>query len=549
MDDMLNNNTMENSENLASENQEQQTNTENQDVTTATTEEVAVSSAGGTDEASSTEDENHANSAEEDAGNDEDSESDDDEDEATADDSAANNPDIPRDEMAVALINQKIGENIILYGVPGCGKSHTIQHNFPAPDTCKTRVVFHQDYTYSDFVGQILPKTDSAGNISYDFKAGPFTEILKQAKNDTKNMYYLIVEEINRGNAPAIFGDLFQLLDRNDKGVSEYGIYNADMAKHIYGDETAEIKIPANLTILATMNTADQNVFTLDTAFKRRWRMCCIRNNVDSWSKNPKICNTNVRWKEFVKKINNLIVDNNEGTLSNEDKRLGIFFVKPNDLNNMQLFAEKVLMYLWNDAFKYNRDKVFKSDAKTLEDLIDEFYVKGFEIFVDELKFNTSITPSNKLKITAPATAVTLGGGSSSGGTKMSVPDRLKMIEAKDPALYKLYEDIRDEVKKRIPKLEEGDNYAAWNMISFRTNPIDHSRKYFAVFQFQPDNRKWVLFVDDSSELRKLPSTSFEKVSGQPLPFMLSMNSSTDPIQIADAIEGSYKTLKAQFKP
>ena len=455
-----------------------------------------------------------------------------------------------QDEVAVALINQKIGENIILYGVPGCGKSHTIQHNFPAPGICKTRVVFHQDYTYSDFVGQILPQTDAAGNISYVFKAGPFTEILKQAKNDTGNMYYLIVEEINRGNAPAIFGDLFQLLDRNDKGVSEYGIYNADMAKHIYGDETVEIKIPANLTLLATMNTADQNVFTLDTAFKRRWRMCCIRNNVDGWSKSSKICNTKVSWKDFVKKINHLIVDNSEGTLSNEDKRLGIFFVKPNDLKNKQLFAEKVLMYLWNDAFRYNRDKVFKSDAKTLEDLIGEFYDKGFEIFVDELKFDTTEKPTNTLKITAPATAVITGGGSSSGGTKMSVPDRLKRVEAKDPTLHKLYEDIRDEVKKRIPTTEEGGNYGDWRMISFRTNPKDHDRAYFAVFQFQPDNRKLVLFINDSSELHKLPSASFEYVgTSQPLPYMLSINSGADPIQIADVIEGSYIALKAKFKP
>ena len=142
------------------------------------------------------------------------------------------------------------------------------------------RVVFHPDYTYSDFVGQILPRVekDKDGNdkLKYVFTPGPFTKLLKNAQNDPGNYYYLVIEELNRGNAPAIFGEVFQLLDRKDEedfsieevGESEYGISNYEVAKEVYGDEKHQVRIPSNMFILATMNTADQNVFTLDTAFQ-----------------------------------------------------------------------------------------------------------------------------------------------------------------------------------------------------------------------------------------------------------------------------------------
>lgn len=172
----------------------------------------------------------------------------------------------------------KGGVNVLLYGVPGCGKSHEIKTKYCNDKKYMERVVFHPDYTYSDFVGQILPKTDGV-TISYPFTEGSFTTILRKAIHDPGHMYYLVIEEINRGNAPAIFGEVFQLLDRED-GTSEYGINNFDIARCVYGAgmEEEEIKIPSNLTILATMNTADQNVFTLDTAFKRRWSLRNIKN-------------------------------------------------------------------------------------------------------------------------------------------------------------------------------------------------------------------------------------------------------------------------------
>lgn len=297
--------------------------------------------------------------------------------------------------------------NILLYGVPGCGKSHTIKEDYCKDSKYMERTVFHPDYTYSDFVGQILPKTkkDEHGNdaISYIFTPGPFTRILKAANSDKSHSYYLIIEEINRGNAPAIFGDIFQLLDRYDEadkednptiniGESAYSINNADIAKEVYGDDEHPVTIPANLFIIATMNTADQNVFTLDTDFKRRWKMKSIPNNIaDCKHANNNICDRNVSWAEFATKINDRILEYGDGNLSSEDTRLGGYFVKANELNDSSAFAEKVLMYLWNDAFKFDREKIFKNKYRSLEELITAFKKDAFDVFVDNLNFDNSL--------------------------------------------------------------------------------------------------------------------------------------------------------------
>jgi len=281
----------------------------------------------------------------------------------------------------------KTGENIILYGVPGCGKSHKIKTEYCDNKDYMERVVFHPDYTYSDFIGQILPENDN-GHISYPFIPGPFTRVLTKAEADPDNNYYLIIEELNRGNAPAIFGEIFQLLDRVD-GVSEYGINNADIALKVYGDADHQVRLPKNLFILATMNTADQNVFTLDTAFKRRWKMRSITNDINGcfFGGRP-ICNSNVSWKSFLKTINEKIIELGEGSIGSEDKRLGAYFVQPGELSDIDAFAEKVLMYLWNDAFKYEHEKIFKPQYKTLEQLISGFKNVLFGIFNDNVVFS-----------------------------------------------------------------------------------------------------------------------------------------------------------------
>ncbi|MFV0439666.1 MAG: McrB family protein [Lachnospirales bacterium] len=299
------------------------------------------------------------------------------------------------------------GENILLYGVPGSGKSWTIEHEYCENEKLMERLVFHPDYMYSDFVGQILPKVvkgeDGTEKVRYEFTPGPFTKILKRAYQDPTNAYYLVIEEINRGNAPAIFGEIFQLLDRVDedktseynvllrKCTSEYGITNANVAGVVYGDEDRKIRIPSNLSIVGTMNTSDQNVFTLDTAFQRRWIMRMIPNSFKNhkFAENT-ILDTRISWRQFCEAINEEILRKNN-IMSSEDKRLGAYFVSADDLSLVDIpntspieqkraehhnsrFAEKVLKYLWDDAFKFSHADTFDNKKyKSLEMIIDGF--------------------------------------------------------------------------------------------------------------------------------------------------------------------------------
>ena len=321
------------------------------------------------------------------------------------------------------------GCNVLLYGVPGSGKSYTIEHEYCRPTSRVERLVFHPDYTYSDFIGQILPAVDENGQVSYKFTAGPFTNILKESYKNPATEYILIIEEINRGNAPAIFGEVFQLLDRKIEyrevdddgfpiGTSEYGITNANIAKIVYGDEKHKVRIPSNLSIIGTMNTSDQNVFTLDTAFQRRWDMRLIENNfenVDPSLADATILDTYVTWKDFCTEINKIVVGNGVRMTSAEDKRLGAYFVHLRDLkfdermgdladgeydslrkkeSHKQLtdiekarlaevrdamkqnrkFPEKVIKYLWDDAFKFNREIIFETtEYQSLEQVIRAF--------------------------------------------------------------------------------------------------------------------------------------------------------------------------------
>lgn len=343
------------------------------------------------------------------------------------------------------------GKNILLYGVPGSGKSWTIEHEYVKPTSKVERLVFHPDYTYSDFVGQILPCVDEEGQVTYEFTPGPFTNILRDAYQNPKEEFILVIEEINRGNAPAIFGEIFQLLDRkvDDEGssnsypigTSEYGITNTNIATVVYGDPSHKVRIPSNLSIIGTMNTSDQNVFTLDTAFQRRWQMRLIENNfenVDPSFANMPILDTTVTWEKFCTEINKIIVGNGARTTSSEDKRLGAYFIHKRDLafddkmgdlkdgtydalrkkesaetiteeEKEQLaiirsammqnrrFPEKVIKYLWDDAFKFNREAVFDVGAyQSLEDVIRAFlYSSGrdrMNIFSESVRgaiFNT----------------------------------------------------------------------------------------------------------------------------------------------------------------
>ena len=327
-------------------------------------------------------------------------------------------------------------EQIIFYGVPGSGKSHEIKHKLETEyeipeqqqDVFVERTVFHPEYTNADFIGQIIPKLVQ-GKTDFVFKPGPFTSILKKALCDSQNRYVLIIEEINRGNAAAIFGELFQLLDRIDdasktashdgslntygKGWSEYFVMNSEINNYIRdSDDTFDgkaldingihfsantgIRLPPNLSILATMNSSDQNVFTLDNAFQRRWDMKLIENVFGDTEEEINQRNAfvdsakQITWEKFQTAINIKIgkMSEDAGLSSMEDKRLGCWFVKAvkqgNDyIISKDLFAEKVLKYLWDDAFKFCREKVF-NNYTNLESLTRDFKGdKEFSVFKD----------------------------------------------------------------------------------------------------------------------------------------------------------------------
>lgn len=290
--------------------------------------------------------------------------------------------DEPKKAEKISGVRKTGAENILLYGVPGAGKSHEIKTKYCSDEKYMERVVFHPDYMYSDFVGQILPRVekDESGNdkLKYVFIPGPFTKMLKKAENDPENYYYLVIEELNRGNAPAIFGEIFQLLDRKDEdefpaeevGESEYGISNYEVAKEVYEDAEHPVRIPSNMYILATMNTADQNVFTLDTAFQRRWNMKQIENNFEKSDHSKDIiAGTKVSWGAFATVINDMVIDINVDMASSEDKRLGTYFAKKKELEASR-FSEKVLKYLWDDAFKMDKTAIFNENCKSLEDVV-----------------------------------------------------------------------------------------------------------------------------------------------------------------------------------
>ena len=307
--------------------------------------------------------------------------------------------------------------NEIYYGVPGCGKSYKVDEIYNDKENKVIRTVFHPEYSYSDFVGQIVPLLTTVKDgdvdvkkISYEFKNGPFVEALIEAYKNKDRKVVLIIEEINRGNAAAIFGEIFQLLDRDENCASKYFINNDQITQALDkvlrpATSFSEIRIPGNLFVIATMNTSDQNVFTLDTAFKRRWDMKRISNNFngDYGSDLGKmyVPGSEITWKDFVDRINNYIVNNNRTGLYSEDKQIGAYFVGKNYLcekeneNNEAIakrFANKVLMYIWEDIARLNVSSWF-DEINSLEELFDKFekYAKdatkdSLEVFKDIFK-------------------------------------------------------------------------------------------------------------------------------------------------------------------
>ena len=352
----------------------------------------------------------------------------------------------------------------IYYGAPGTGKSKTIKDLTFGESVIRT--TFHPDSDYASFVGTYKPITEEVDlrdcygkkvidddtkevvkeeRIAYQFIPQAFLEAYVKAwkKLGSSKKQYLIIEEINRGNCAQIFGDLFQLLDRNEYGFSDYPIVadkdmqkylekefagweitNKDEINQLYGEANMvnlimkgeRLVLPSNLYIWATMNTSDQSLFPIDSAFKRRWdwKYVPIREGRDKETNAPLNWYINTgdkqyKWWSFISKVNELI-----GSLTNsEDKKLGYFFCKAKDGEiDADLFVSKVIFYLWNDVFKdYGfDDKDFQDEeGKILS--FDRFYqddngvtivnVANVELFLENLGVDEFISDEGEEYINA----------------------------------------------------------------------------------------------------------------------------------------------------
>ena len=325
--------------------------------------------------------------------------------------------------------------NLIFFGAPGTGKSYEL--NRLAVGTSEepgyferanvARITFHPDYTYAQFVGCYKPCTKPSSRdedegeeeITYSFVPGPFLETYIRAVQNPGKNYLLVIEEINRANPAAAFGDIFQLLDRGEDGASEYEIAvpremrdyletflpeyatNANFSdpEELLSEqsrlekECKRLRIPSNMYIWATMNSADQGVFPMDTAFKRRWDFRYM--GVDAGAsviggyRVPVAGHEEpVSWDELRRGINRVLLD--AGV--NEDKLLGPFFIPPSRLKDAphftETFEDKVLLYLFEDAARTKKAKVFKRDgALTYSQVCEDFREKG------ELAFEWRGTP------------------------------------------------------------------------------------------------------------------------------------------------------------
>lgn len=299
--------------------------------------------------------------------------------------------------------------NRIIFGAPGTGKSFQLKQESTDGNHFANieRVTFHPDYSYGQFVGSYKPVSDDEGRIRYEYVPGPFMRTLVKALESGKNgdsaeKFLLIVEEINRAKVAAVFGDMFQLLDRTDAGDSVYEIQASEdvrryLARELGGtkDNYTSIKLPNNMYIWATMNSADQGVFLMDTAFKRRWEFEYI--GIDENEKEVKdyeipVCKNDtvskkIYWNELRKALNEKLISLGV----NEDKLLGPFFLSKSVLESamskgmdfVKLFESKVLMYLFEDAAKMKVRQLFnlESGKYIYSEVCKKFEKDGLDVF------------------------------------------------------------------------------------------------------------------------------------------------------------------------
>jgi hypothetical protein len=286
----------------------------------------------------------------------------------------------------------ELDRNIIFFGAPGTGKSFAAKYY--AGSNYIERVVFSADYQNSDFVGYLQPQADPKHGAKYEFESGPFIRALKIAFEKKDQPVVLLIEEINRGNAPAIFGELFQLLDRDASGASEYRVsVSPSVLNELSGIpelvSAQQIWLPSNLFIVGTMNSSDQGVFPLDTAFKRRFNFEYVPIDFDAHHANPDFIDPKINlggevvsWQIFGKAINETLLD----ALTAEDKLLGPFFLSPSELSKPNLdtlIVQKVCFYLWEDVLRHqDKNLIFAENLRSFSDFQNKFKARE-NIFAD----------------------------------------------------------------------------------------------------------------------------------------------------------------------
>lgn len=322
--------------------------------------------------------------------------------------------------------------NRIIFGAPGTGKSHNIDKQRVGFGENYQRVTFHPNYSFAQFVGTYkpAPAKDSNGNeiITYKYVPGPFMRTYAKSVKSMQCLnpqpYLLIIEEINRANIAGVFGDVFQLLDRKS-GISEYEIESSEDIKQYLADTifekdyeccTAEertvcdrMRIPSNMYIWATMNSADQGVFPMDTAFKRRWNFEYI--GVDDEEADMaeievtlgrEIYKTTIRWNDLRHAINTQLAKR-----VNEDKLLGPYFISKEVMQDsaklLEAIRNKVLMYLFEDAARQCRGDIFKTDENNIRrysSVCNAFDLLGLACFHDDIiKEVSDRTPIEEAKL------------------------------------------------------------------------------------------------------------------------------------------------------
>lgn len=298
----------------------------------------------------------------------------------------------------------------IYYGAPGTGKSYKLREDSRLFGSNLRRVTFHPNILYSDFIGSYkpVPTNDSQSPITYSFVPGALLKTLTEAFINPSEPHLLIIEELNRANVSATFGEMFQLLDRDSSGCSEYPIdisedlqmffehkifNNEEISEELKNEIHNKIKeglvFPENLYIWATMNSADQGVLPLDTAFKRRWdfEYFSVDNSYDeeifdTFGLIKTGENEYIKWNDIRTFINDMLSNLNVP----EDKLMGPYFLAKNILESdndtvTNAFKNKVLMYLFEDIGSQYRNKIFNVSKQRLSTIRDEFDQHGLLIF------------------------------------------------------------------------------------------------------------------------------------------------------------------------